>query len=168
VLEKGARFLAVNTQANAGNRGYHTVTQYERADHVTMAEHEIRLEMRDLRGDLFPMMEHVGSRLGSRFLVVTRGKKGCIVRTGDRGYVGVPAFAQKVVDRIGAGDAFFAISALAAYLDAPPELIGFVGNLAGALAVEIVGNERSIEAEGFRAYLRELLSKGRREVWTDG
>ena len=36
-------YLAVMTQANAGNRGFHTIGNYTRADYVCIAEHEMRL-----------------------------------------------------------------------------------------------------------------------------
>jgi len=150
-------FLAINTQANAGNRGFNTVTRYSRADYVSIAEHEIRLEMRDVKNSLRPMVEKISTQLDSKNFVVTRGKQGCIVRNRDGEYVEVPAFAQKVVDRIGAGDAFFAITSLATYLNASPELIGFIGNVAGALAVEIVGNQKSVDKMSVKKYVTSLL-----------
>lgn len=144
-LCENAPFLAVNTQANAGNRGFNTITRYKKIDFGCLAEHEIRLEMRDERGPLRPMMERLAPQLGSRYFVVTRGKKGALVWTAEGDFVVVPAFAMKVVDRVGAGDAFLSVAALVAALGAPPEIIGFVGNVAGAEAVEIVGNQKSID-----------------------
>lgn len=152
-----APFLAVNTQANAGNRGFHTVARYARADYVSIAEHEIRLEMRDHRGKIAPMAHEIGSRLDCKNIVVTRGKRGCLVRSRDGVIIEVPAFVQKIVDRIGAGDAFFSITALAAYLDSSPEIIGFIGNVVGALAVEIVGNEKSMDKLIVKKYITSLI-----------
>jgi len=48
ILAQNAPFLAVNTQSNAGNRGFNTITKYPKADYVSLAEHEIRLEMRNM------------------------------------------------------------------------------------------------------------------------
>ena len=89
-----------------------------------------------MRAPIKSSLKSLCRRLGCRAFVVTRGKKGCAVQDAGGTFVEVPAFAQKVVDRIGAGDAFFVITALAARLDTPPELIGFIGNVIGALAVE--------------------------------
>ncbi|HTB62785.1 MAG TPA: hypothetical protein VK737_04275, partial [Opitutales bacterium] len=50
----------------------------------------------------------------------------------------------RVVDTVGAGDAFFAIAALAAKCDLPVALATFLGQLAGAQAVRIVGNTEPI------------------------
>lgn len=157
MLEKKAKFLAVNTQANAGNRGFHTIGRYERADYVSLAEPEMRLEDRDLSGPLVPIMEKAAKRLGTKALAVTRGKKGCTIHTPDEGLVEVPAFAQKVVDRIGSGDAFFAISSMAAALGVPSEVIALLGNVVGGLAVGVIGNKKAIDRMSTQKYLTSLL-----------
>lgn len=157
ILVGQAPFLAVNTQANAGNRGFHTITRYARADFVCLDDPEIRLEMRDLTGDIRPMMDAVGRKLGCSHIVVTRGKKGCVVRNEQGDFVAVPAFAHKVVDRVGAGDAFLALTSLAAFLNVPDELLGFIGNSMGALAVEIIGNQKSIDKLSLEKYIFSLL-----------
>ncbi|MCM0754525.1 PfkB family carbohydrate kinase [Desulfovibrio aminophilus] len=157
MLERKARFLAVNTQANAGNRGYHTIGRYQRADYVSLAEPEMRLEDRDLSGPLMPLMLQAAERLGCRSLAVTRGKRGCMVFTPGGGFVEVPAFATKVVDRIGSGDAFFSVTALAAALNAPAEIIALLGNVVGGLAVGVIGNKKAIDRQSTQKYLTSLL-----------
>jgi len=152
-----APFLAVNTQANSGNRGFHTVSCYSKADYVSIAEHEIRLETRDLKNKIMSIVEKISDKVDCPTLVVTRGKKGCLIRDKDGAFVEVPAFAQKVVDRIGAGDAFFAITSLAVILNASPEIVGFIGNVVGALAVEILGNQKSIDKMSVKKYITSLL-----------
>lgn len=145
LLCEEAKFLAVNTQANAGNRGFNTITRYPRVDFGCIAEHEMRLETRDAEGELRPMIEKLAPHLQSKVFVVTRGKKGALIWTGEGEFVIVPAFAMKVVDRVGAGDAFLSVTALAAATGAPPEVLGFIGNVAGAQAVEIIGNQKAID-----------------------
>lgn len=157
LLAAKAPFLAVNTQANAGNRGFHTVTRYPRADFVCIAEHEIRLEMRDVSGDIQPMMHTLGDRMGCGHFVVTRGRRGCIVRTRDGAFVEVPSFALKTVDRVGAGDAFFSVTALAARAGSDAEIIGFLGNVAGAIAVEILGNQKFIDRLSVKKYITSFM-----------
>jgi len=157
MLERKARFLAVNTQANAGNRGFHTIGRYHRADYVSLAEPEMRLEDRDLTGPLMPLMLQTSERLGCRALAVTRGKRGCIIHTLGGGFVEVPAFATKVVDRIGSGDAFFSITALAAALNVPAEITALLGNVVGGLAVGVIGNKKAIDRQSTQKYLTSLL-----------
>ena len=124
VLIDESPFLTINTQANAGKGGFHTVNKYSRADYASIAGPETKLKMHDIVGKIKPMMDVIASKMDCTHFVVTRGKKGCIVRSRDGAFIEIPAFAQKVVDRIGAGDAFFSITALASYLDAFPEFIG--------------------------------------------
>lgn len=152
-----APFLAVNTQANAGNRGFHTITRYPRADYACIAEHELRLETRDARTDLRPLLERTRETLDAQYMVVTNGSKGCLVSTRDREFIVVPALAKKVVDRVGAGDAFLAISSLAAVQGVPFEMLGFIGNLAGSEAVEIVGNDKAVDKMKLKKHAVSLL-----------
>ncbi|MFC1461327.1 PfkB family carbohydrate kinase [Verrucomicrobiota bacterium] len=157
VLVKNARFLAVNTQANAGNRGFNTISRYPKADYACIAEHEMRLETRDLQGDLVPMMHSLAPKLDASVFVVTRGRRGCFVRADTGGLIQVPAFDKRVIDRVGAGDAFLSVTSLAAALGVHPEILGFIGNVAGAEAVEIVGNNEFIDKTKLKKHIVSLL-----------
>jgi rfaE bifunctional protein kinase chain/domain/rfaE bifunctional protein nucleotidyltransferase chain/domain len=152
-----SRFVAVNTQSNAGNLGYHVISNYPRADFVAIAENEMRLESRDRRGDLRPMIERVAGRLNCPRVVVTRGSRGCTAYRQGEGFVDVPAFATRVVDRIGAGDAFLSVTALCAVQDAPMEVLAFIGNVVGAEAVATVGNKQPIERTPLSRHIEHLL-----------
>ena len=69
----------------------------------------------------------------------------------------IPAFTKTVVDTVGAGDAFLAVSAPLAAAGAPMELVGFVGNAAGAMKVSVVGHRRSVEKIPLLRYITTLL-----------
>jgi len=156
ILCRHSRYLTMNAQANAGNHGYHRISKYPRADYVCAAEHEIFMEARNWRGDLHPVVLDVAKRLSCPRVVVTCGKRGALCY-GEEAFVEVPALAGKVVDRVGAGDAFLAISAPYAALGAPMELVGFVGNVAGAEAVSIVGHRSYLRREGLVKHVQALL-----------
>ena len=156
-LVRRAPFLAINTQANAGNRGFNTVSRYPHGDYVCIAEHEIRLEMRDVSGNLRPMMDYLAQKIDCSQFVVTRGKRGCYVRGSSGEFMAVPSFGRRVVDRVGAGDAFLSVTALSAALKAPDEILGFIGNVVGALAVEIMGNRKSIDKPSVKNFIVSLL-----------
>jgi rfaE bifunctional protein nucleotidyltransferase chain/domain len=152
-----APFLAVNTQANAGNRGFHVISRYPRADFVCLAEHEIRLEKRETNGRLRPLMDETARKLSSKYFVVTRGRQGALVRGTNGTFVASPSLTSNVVDRIGAGDAFFAITSMAAVLGADEELIGFIGNVIGSRAVGIIGNKKSFDRLEIKKAVTALL-----------
>lgn len=152
-----SNFLALNVQSNSGNRGFNTVTRYSHADYVCIAEHEIRLETRKRSGPLRPMMETLGEMLKTRQFVVTRGRKGCLVANDKNEFVAVPAFAKSVVDRVGAGDAFLAVTSMASVLGFSEEELGFLGNVAGSLAVETLGNQKAIEKLSVKKNIVSLM-----------
>jgi len=141
-----AKFLAVNTQANAGNLGFNTVSKYNRADFLCVSENEIRLDARSRRKDLREIVEDVSKRLSCPRMVITRGENGSLCYGKDEGFFNAPAMADRVVDRIGAGDAVFSAAGLCAAQYAPMDIVGFIGNIAGAGAVTTVGHRTSTES----------------------
>jgi len=157
LLVQDSPFLAVNTQVNAGNAAMHTISKYAHADYISLTERELRLDCRDQETDLRPLGCQAAARFTSQALAVTRGRQGACLCGSDGAFVVVPAFASKAVDSVGSGDAFFAISSLAVRLGAPFEIAGFLGNVAGALAVQIIGNQKAIDRVSLTKYLTSLL-----------
>ncbi len=152
-----SQFLAVNTQANAGNRGLNTISKYSRADYITLAQHEIALEERNRHGKVKDMALSVSQKLNCDRVVVTLGKSGSLCFSKQEGFFEVPAFANQVVDRVGAGDAVLSITALCASQQTPMEVIGLIGNLVGAQAVATMGHRNSIEKISLIKHIESLL-----------
>ncbi len=152
-----ARFLAVNTQLNAANLGYHTISRYPRADFISIHEGEIRLDSRSRNGDLRLLMRNLADRLSCLSVMVTRGKNGSLLYHQRDGFVQCPAFATKIVDRVGAGDAVFALTSLCAVRGLASDLLSFLGNVVGAQAVTIVGNRASVNRQRLVHALDGLL-----------
>lgn len=152
-----SKFLAVNTQVNAGNRGFNTISKYPRADYVSLGEPEIRLDARQVSGDLRSVTEGIAKRLSSRKLLVTRGSSGCLIHDHAQGFFQVPAFAIRVVDRVGAGDAVLAITSPCAAVGVPPPALGFIANVVGAEACTIMGHRSSIEPTSLFRHITSLM-----------
>ena len=157
ILCDKAKFLAVNAQTNAGNVGYQSIQKYRHADFISMAEQEIRMESRDRRGDLKKMILDLSKKIDCNRITVTRGKNGCICYSATEGFFEIPAFAGQVLDRMGAGDSFFALAALMAAQKVPTEVTGFIGNVVGAQAVATVGHRRFIERAPLFKHIESLL-----------
>lgn len=157
ILCDHAQFLTVNTQANAGNVGFHTIGRYDRADYVSLAEQEIRLECRSRSGPLEPMLKRVAQKLLADTVAVTVGKRGCLCYHDSDDWYTAPALATKVVDRFGAGDAFFAMTSLCAALRAPTEILAFLGNAAAAETVSTLGNSSFLELLHFQRHVESLM-----------
>ena len=157
LLSAKARYLAINTQVNAGNHGFNTVSKYHRADFISISEREIRMETRNQLGDLNAIISGVAARLQCDRIVVTRGMQGCLCYSREEGFTVTPAFSGRVVDRVGAGDAVLAITAPCAALKAPAEMLGFIAGCVGAQAVTTVGNRNAIERVALARYIECLM-----------
>jgi sugar/nucleoside kinase (ribokinase family) len=81
-------------------------------------------------------------------VVVTLGRHGAIGTGGVR----AEAFTGTVVDTMGAGDAFFAVTACIAE-DVDMEDLLRVGNAAGKLKAMTIGHRKAVTKDALRAYL---------------
>jgi len=158
LVQADAPFLALNVQTNSANLGFNTVSKYHRADFVSIQEREIRLDRRDRTGDLSTLIDDLGQALGAKSTLVTRGKYGTLLVTHGEAYE-CPSLATHVVDRVGAGDAVFAVSALCALAGLPAPAFSFVANAVGAVAVTIVGNREPVDRAELEDYIRFLLTE---------
>ena len=130
-----AKYLAVNAQTNSANRGFNLITKYPRADYVVIDNLEARLAAHDKDSPI----EDVIGKLGFPKIVVTQGANGAV------GYDWSFHYAKgrggKVVDTMGAGDAFFAVTAPLAGAGADMPTLLEVGNAAGAIKCGSVGQK---------------------------
>lgn len=156
-LVRDAKFLALNAQVNAHNRGFNTVSRYPKADFISLSEIELRLEERSRRGPLQPLVESLVSRVPTRTMIVTRGQEGTLCYGAEKEFLVAPPLALKVVDRVGAGDALFAISSLVVAQNAPLDIVGLLANAAGAHAVGVVGNREPLNRVTLTKFLEAIL-----------
>ncbi len=152
-----ARFLAVNAQTNAGNRGLNTISKYPRADFISLGEPEVRLDARKLNADIRGLTDTLAQRMNTGRFLVTRSRSGCLVRDRKQGFCEVPAFAIRVVDRVGAGDAVLSVTSPCAALGVPPQVLGFIANVVGAEACMIMGHRSSIEPASLFRHITSLM-----------
>lgn len=157
-LTESARFLAVNAQSNSANVGYNLITKYPRADYICIDAPEARLAISDKWADIDHIIsEFLPARIDCDRMIITNGRYGCVTRGPDEPLVHIPAFTRTVVDTVGAGDAFFAVTAPMVAAGAPLSQAGFIGNVAGALKVGIVGHRKSVEKGSLLKYIQTLL-----------
>ena len=134
-------YTCLNAQINAANIGYHTMDKYKCVDCVIINETELRHELREKQSALQPLIKELAQKLESSYIVVTRGSDGATLyhRKMDEFFL-CPAFAFKVVDKIGAGDAMLALISVSLFNDNAPDLSLLLGSLAAAQSVETIGN----------------------------
>jgi bifunctional ADP-heptose synthase (sugar kinase/adenylyltransferase) len=140
-ISKESVFTSLNAQINAANIGYHTMNNYKNIDCAIINEAELRHELRDRESDIETLMKQLTNNLRIKNMVVTQGTNGAKLYTAkDARYYNCPAFAEKVVDKIGAGDAMLALLSCSLKARFDPDLSLFVGSLAAAQSVETIGN----------------------------
>jgi len=157
LLQSSPCFLSVNTQANAGNRGYNTISKYPRADFMTMNGAELQLELRKRNPDYRQIVPELVASMRATCAIVTLGGDGLMVFDNQGGYEKVPALAGKLVDRVGAGDAVFAMASLLAKVGAPLKVIGFLANLVAAHEVSQLGHDKSLSQADLRKHAKSIL-----------
>ena len=156
VLSK-AGFLAVNAQTNSVNMGYNLITKYGRADYLCIDEPEVRLAAHNKYGEIRGIIKSVAGKLKSGRASITRGHLGSLAYDRKKGFFECPVFSGKIVDRVGAGDAYLSITAPLAASGADMELVGFAGSAAAAIKVGIVCNRSSIEPVELYKFINTLL-----------
>jgi len=157
VIEEFSRIFAVNTQTNAANAGYNLITKYHKPNFVCLDETEARLATQERFSNIEDIAKNISKNLNSDYLIITLGKKGSI-GVNRRNEVNLtPIFSTKVVDTVGAGDAFFAFTAPCFAQRMSLDLVSFIGNAVGALAVQIVGNKKSIEKYELLEFIHTIL-----------
>ena len=158
ILSCEAKFLAINAQSNSANFGFNLITRYPRADLVCIDTPEAQLAV----GSKFMKPAEMVSRalpavINCDRIILTLGSDGCSTWSKTENVRSVPAFTKTVVDLVGAGDAFLAASAPIAAVGGLMQQVGFVGNIAGALKVGIVGHRRSIDRSAIVKSILGLL-----------
>jgi rfaE bifunctional protein nucleotidyltransferase chain/domain len=150
------KFLAVNTQANAGNRGYNTITKYPHADFLSLNGSELQLELRDRNPVYELIVPQYMERLKSSYAVVTLGAKGMMIFSKE-GYTLVPAMGSRIVDKVGAGDSVLAIGSILARHGAPIEIIGLVASIVAAHEISQLGHQSSLKIAEIKRAVKGLL-----------
>lgn len=144
-VQEKAPLLAVNCQTNSNNHGFNIINRrYRRADIFTLDQTELNLAVGRRELDYGRELTRLATHLGSSYAWLTRGAHETLGRNCIKDIAACPPLERTIVDALGAGDAFCAVAALAAASRAPLNVATFMGQLAGAQAVKIVGNAEPI------------------------
>ena len=159
LVQDESPFLVLNCQTNSNNHGFNIITrQYRRADAFSLDLQEIMLSCGRRDPDCDRELADMAARFGSKYAWLTRGSVMTIGQAPDTASVYIPPLVTDVTDTIGAGDAFFSLAGLAAGRRLPLDVATFLGQLAGAQAVTIVGNERPISKPALLKAAMSLLN----------
>lgn len=149
-------FVALNTQTNSGNRGFNVVTNYRTADYISLNEPELRLAAHDKTSSLDGIVNDICEIMDCQNFSVTQGIHGVFCHSPE-GTLQIPAFATNSIDRIGAGDSYLALSSLCFAKGLPSILSGFIGSVAAAMSVQMIGNQEAIKKSSLCKFITRLM-----------
>ena len=153
-----ARFLAINTQVNSGNRGYHSINRYPCADFISLNGPELRIATHDRHDSYENLAKMLLEKLRAKYFAVTLGSDGALLLDKNPELTHkTPILSTKVLDRIGAGDTFLSLTGLCLGGGVAPEIALFTGSAAAALDVQIVCNREPINPVNLYKYISTLL-----------
>ncbi|MBS3132523.1 hypothetical protein J4470_00135 [Candidatus Woesearchaeota archaeon] len=156
LLEEKSKYLAVNAQCNSANLGFNFVTKYSKPKYITMDITELQYAVSDRFSTVDVLMKKLRDKTGFSNFLVTMGKEGA-------GYFNnnnirfSPAFVTRPKDTVGAGDAVFSVTSLFSCLGMK-ELIPFIANCAGGIAVSYLGNKESINKEKLLEFISQAYN----------
>ncbi|MFH1359715.1 MAG: PfkB family carbohydrate kinase [Candidatus Omnitrophota bacterium] len=157
ILCEKAKFLALNVQTNSSNIGFNLVPKFPRADYICIDEPELRFACHDRFSKPEDLVLKITKKMKCDHMIITRGHRGALTYSKKKGFSQIPVFSKEVIDRIGAGDAFFSITSPCIFKGVPTEVVGVIGNAVGAMKVLIVGNRASVEPAPLLKYIGTLL-----------
>ena len=158
IIYRNSKYLALNTQINAANLGYHSMRKYKNVDLLINNESEIRHEMRDIKNKTEILVKKLSSQQNIKNLVVTQGGEGAMIYNKiNKKFNFCAAFAQAPLDKVGAGDAMLSIMSLCLKNGFTQELALLVGSLAGAESTKTFGNKETVSKNKILKALQHLL-----------
>jgi rfaE bifunctional protein nucleotidyltransferase chain/domain len=155
ILKKEKK-LIVNTQINAANIGYHTISKYKGVNCAIINEVELRHELKNKYSDIKVLLPKLSKKLKINYLIVTVGKNGSYgydLKNNDIYYC--PAFAKDVTDKLGAGDAYLSIfSAIYSLGIKDLKLLMFISSLGTLDVIKSLGNSNSVS---FKSLIKSII-----------
>jgi cytidyltransferase-like protein len=141
-------FVAAMAQVNSSNYGYNLPIKYVGADYYSLNRIEAELCVHERQLPLSDLVDRLTALLDCEAVSVTDGGQGAMAAArGER--FGLPSLSVSAVDTIGCGDAYFALSAVAACLDLPAPQIALVGSIGAAAMTQRRCNESPLTEQEF-------------------
>lgn len=146
LILKKSKFISVNAQTNADNRGFNYITKYKKADLVCVDRPEIQLALSDRSLNLINLSNKISKIINFKNLMITLGSDGIFLYDKlKKKNLKLRAFSTSPIDTIGAGDAVFGIASLMASKKLDINVITFLSNIFGALSTKIIGHSNFIQ-----------------------
>ncbi len=149
----------INSQLNSSNRGSSGIYKFKRADFATMNLTELTSEYGAILDDkqILNLAKQLKKKIGLKNIIITRGKSGSIMLNEKNNKIICPAFAKNRIDKIGAGDALFALFSLCKASKLDDHVALFLSSLAAGYTVEKFGNDQPMNKSDLNKILSHII-----------
>jgi cytidyltransferase-like protein len=148
IAARGGAYAAAMAQVNSSNYGYNLPIKYVGADYYSLNRTEAELCIHRKDVPLDELVTRVAGRLQCDSVSVTDGHNG--VHASIRGEsAAMPSLSLDFVDSIGCGDAYFALSSVAACLRLPAEMVALAGSIGAAAMAQRRCNQSPVTEQEF-------------------
>ena len=140
IIQNKSKFLSINVQTNSLNYGFNLINKkFKRVDLLTLDKRELELYS-GYKNILYEKyLKKLSTELKSKFTYLTCGNEFSLGKNRNEIFK-IRTIGTDVVDTMGAGDIFHAMSSLMSASQKNVFLSLFLAQISGALAVKIPGN----------------------------
>lgn len=156
IARKKRAFVAAMAQVNSSNYGYNLPVKYVGADYYSLNRTEGELSLHEKGLAPAELADRMAALLRCEMLSVTDGKEGVVVKTGKDVYR-LPTLSTSVVDTIGCGDAYFALSSVGAAVGLPARLVALIGSIGAAAMTRRRCNESPVSEQEFMTIAKIVI-----------
>ena len=149
LIQKKSKNLSVNCQSNSSNYGMNILNKkYTKVNSFVLDQKEIDLCFsKYINSDYEKFIKDLKNQLQADNAWLTIGPNFSIGIDKKNNLYKIPALNEKVVDTIGAGDAFFSMSSVLSCIKCDIETSTFVSQVAGSINVKSLSNKSPLNKE---------------------
>ncbi len=140
-----SKFLCLNAQVNSSNIGYQSIKNYKSVDCLVINEKELRQELRDRTSDTKKLTKKLSNKYKLKQVLVTMGSDGTLFYNKKKNkFYECPAFANIIIDKVGAGDTLFSIFSILMKSNVDINLSLLISSIAASLNIKDFANKNII------------------------
>lgn len=155
-VKNNAKFLALNNQLNSSNNNTYSLDLFNYSDLLCVQELEARSALRMKHEKTTILLKNLFKSKKNKNLIITCGKNGSFYKNKNQ-EGNTPAFAENIVDRVGAGDLFFLTAAFFLWHKTPLDLVNFISNISASFKIKNIGNSYHFKIDDLQKKIFALL-----------
>ena len=131
--------------------------KYKNPNLTIINELELRYELRNKSEKIEILLDQLSKKIKSKLTVVTRGKYGSTLKKNNL-FFSCPGFADKIVDKVGAGDTMLALISLCLYKKSSENVALLISSLAASQSVSSYNNSFPVDKNDLLKSIKYLMA----------